>query len=139
MFLYHFCFKMLNWTTLVSRHPNACLPFSSGAIFLNLPGSSKRFCLQLFLSLPAQSSRWQSKRGTVFILPHPPTYQQNRKIVDSAMCLLFSGTRMGFPRLLFQNGCLGVENTRKEAKIIVCIYMAMQYSEAQGCFLLFFF
>lgn len=45
---------------------------------------------------------------------------------------------MGFPRLLFQNGCLGVERTRKEATIILCICVTMQYSEAQNFFLFFF-
>lgn len=47
---------------------------------------------------------------------------------------------MGFPRLLFQNGCLGRQSiTRKEAEIILCICVTLQYSEAQNFFLSFFF
>lgn len=56
------------------------------------------------------------------------------------MCLLFSGIRMGFPRLFFQNGHLGLESiARKEPKIILCIFVTTQYSEAHIFFFSFFF
>lgn len=91
---------------------------------------------QLFVALPEPSSRWGSRRGTVLILPLPPAYQQNRRNVDSAMCLLFLGIRTRFPRLFFQNEYFGIESsTGTEPKIILGICVTTQNSKAQKfCF-----
>lgn len=89
-------------------------------------------CSWHFLNSPAGGSLGEEQFSfSPTPTPPPPAYQQNRKNVDSAMCLLFSGLRMGFPRLFLQNGYFGIQSIIRKEPICICVCVTMQYTKAQ--------
>lgn len=92
-------------------------------------------CSWHFLNSPAGGSLGEEQFSfSPTPTPPPPAYQQNRKNVDSAMCLLFSGLRMGFPRLFLQNGYFGIQSIIRKEPICICVCDYAVYQSSKKFF-----